>query len=329
MSNTSTANDETANDNGSNFFLASENLCGRTLLTLITKGHAICANVKILSERVPIAFVIAADLDDAGNGVGGVGGKAKKKATTEAKGSGGGLFSIFASSSSSGDTTNNNNKKKTRLNDTNQGDDDDEAPEVVAERYSRFLFDFSYLHNPEEAEASLATNANTTTNDRRLVSSTTTSSSPSSLQSESEAENDDNALLLHQLEREFTINHRDSITEFYNLFYSIYEYQEELRAFINDLMTGYYIQYTVESVLLDVHGRVLLCEAIWLLGVMLMLMERLLPVRTRDSSSRNGMEWKCSTTFVFKYYINASHHSSSPCTHTRAYIIHRVRYVND
>lgn len=289
MSNTSTANDKTANANGSNFFLASENLCGRTLLTLITKGHTICANIKILSERVPIAFVIAADLDDAGNGVGGAGGKAKK-ATTEAndKGGGGGLFSIFASSSSSGDT-NNNNKKKTRSNDANQEDNDDEAPEVVAERYSRFLFNFSYLHNPEEAEASLASsNTNATKinhNNHHFVSTTTSSSS--SLQSESEAENN-NVLLLQQLEREFTINHHDSITEFYNLFCSIYDYQEELRTFINDLMTGYYIQYTVESVLLDVHGRVLLCEAIWLLGVMLILMERLLPVR-QDGSSRNGM----------------------------------------
>ena len=268
--NTSTANDKAANDNanGGNFFLADENLCGRTLLTLTTKGRAICANVKMLSERVPIAFVIAAsDLDDAGNGVGGgggggAGGKSKKKATTtEANDKGGGgLFSIFASSSSSGDNTNNsNNEKKTRSSDANHEDDDDEAPEVVAERYSRFLFDYSYLHNPEGAEASLApSDANaattTTTNDHEL---------------------------LQQLEREFTINHRDSITEFYNLFCSIYDYQDELRTFVDDLTTGYYIQYTVESVLLDVHGRVLLCEAIWLLGVMLILMERLLPVRPR------------------------------------------------
>ena len=93
--------------------------------------------------------------------------------------------------------------------------------------------------------------------------------------------NNNALLLLQQLEREFTINHHDGITEFYNLFYSIHDYQEELRTFINDLMTGYFIQYTAESVLLDVHGRVLLCEAIWLLGVMLMLMERLLPVRPR------------------------------------------------
>ena len=264
--NTSTANDKAANDNdnGGNSFLAGEDLCGRTLLTLTTKGRAICANVKMLSERVPIAFVIAAsDLDDAGNGVGGggAGWKSKKKATTTEANSkgGGGLFSIFASSSSSGDTNNSNNEKKTRSNADSREDDDDEAPEVVAERYSRFLFDYSYLHNPEGAEASLAssdTNAatTTTTNDHEL---------------------------LQQLEREFTINHRDSITEFYNLFCSIYDYQDELRTFVDDLTTGYYIQYTAESVLLDVHGRVLLCEAIWLLGVMLILMERLLPVRPR------------------------------------------------
>lgn len=249
------ANDTTANDKADNcnFFLASENLCGRTLLTLITKGHTICANIKIVSERVPIAFVIAANLD---NDARGFGGKANNSTTAEGN-KGGGLFSIFASS---GDSS---NKKKT--NDTNE--EDKEAPEVVATKYSHFLFDFSYLHNPEEAEARLAS---TNTNNHHL--STTTSSS-SSLQSESEENN------VLELEREFTINHHDSITEFYNLFQSIYSYQNELHTFINDLMTGYYIQYTVESVLLDVDGRVLLCEAIWLLGVMLILMERLLPVR--------------------------------------------------
>ena len=139
---------------------------------------------------------------------------------------------------------------------------------MVAEKYSRFLFDFSYLHNPEEWEASLALLPTSSSS-----STTTTTTNPKLLlQSLSE----ENALL--ELEREFAINHHGIITEFYNLFYSIYNYQNELHTFINDLRTGYYIQYTVESVLLDIDGRVVLCEAIWLLGVMLILMERLLPV---------------------------------------------------
>jgi hypothetical protein len=245
-------------------FLASENLCGQTLLTLITKGHTLCANIKILSERIPMAFIIAANLDGSNNN-GTRGGKiTTKKATTTTAGEvhkGGGLFSIFASSSSPSGDTNNKSQKK---NDATNEDDETLSEAVVATKYSRFLFDFSYLHNPEEAEASLTT-----------VTTTTTSST--SLQTESEEENN-----VHELEREFAINHQDSITEFYNLFYSIYNYQEELHTFIHDLITGYYIQYTVESVLLDVDGKVLICEAIWLLGIMLIFMERLLPVRKTE-----------------------------------------------
>jgi hypothetical protein len=251
VSATATTTAKTDNDktnSNSNFFLANENLCGQTLLTLITKGHTICANIKMLSERIPMAFIIAANMDGNNNNGTREGKMTKNK---------GGLFSIFASSSPTGDT--NNNKSQTKNNAT---DKDDETLSEVATKYSRFLFDFSYLHNPEEAEASLTT------------VTTTTSSSTSLPPFESEEENNN----VHELEREFTINHENSIIEFYNLFYSIYNYQSELHTFITDLMTGYYIQYTVESVLLDMNGKILLCEAIWLLGIMLILIERLLPV---------------------------------------------------
>ena len=256
-----TDNDKT--NSNSNFFLADENLCGQTLLTLITKGHTLCANIRMLSERIPMAFIIAANMDGNNNN-----GNRKAKTTAGEVHKGGGLFSIFASSSqSSGDT--NNNKSQTKNNATDK-DDETLSEAVVATKYSRFLFDFSYLHNPEEAEASLTTLVTTTT--------TTTSSTSSLPPFESEEENNN----VYELEREFTINHENSIIEFYNLFYSIYNYQKELHTFITDLMTGYYIQYTVESVLLDMNGKILLCEAIWLLGIMLILMERLLPVRERQ-----------------------------------------------
>ena len=93
---------------------------------------------------------------------------------------------------------------------------------------------------------------------------------------------------LLELEREFAINHRGIIEEYYDLFYSIYEYQKDLNEFAEDLSGGYYIRYTVESVLLDADGRALLCEAIWLYGVMLMLMERFLPVSFSASVCARG-----------------------------------------
>jgi hypothetical protein len=321
-----TDNDKT--NTNSNFFLANENLCGQTLLTLITKGHTICANIKMASERIPMAFIIAANLDGNSNNYGTRGGKT----TTKNKGGGGGgLFSIFASSSSpsSGDTDNNKSQTKNTATDR-----DDETLSEVATKYSRFLFDFSYLHNPEEAEASLTT----------LVTTTTSSSTSSLPPFESEENNN-----VHELEREFTINHENSIIEFYNLFYSIYNYQNELHTFITDLITGYYIQYTVESVLLDRNGKILLCEVIWLLGIMLILMERLLPVSKKDTEIDSTVWFVvndeimeqpqhfeyiyASHSFSFFLYVCVSSITHHP-VHTHAYIrthahSHRVQSVND
>lgn len=130
-----------------------------------------------------------------------------------------------------------------------------------AKKYTPFLFDFSYLHNPEEFEASLTTtNANT------------------------DATNDGNneQVNITDLEREFAINHLPTIQEYYTLFTSIYNYHSELNRFSSDLTKGYFIQYTVESVLLDQEGRALLCEAVWLYGVILILLERLLPGPIRE-----------------------------------------------
>ena len=141
-----------------------------------------------------------------------------------------------------------------------------------AKKYVPFLFDFSYLHNPEEWEQSLTLPTTTTT----TTTSTTTPSGDTN-----DSNEPDNLL---ELEREFAINHRASILEYYELFYSIYNYQKELNTFIHDLTQGYYIQYTVESVLLDVDGRALLCESVWLYGVILMLMERLLPVSVHSAT---------------------------------------------
>eukprot|EP00984_Skeletonema_dohrnii_P031593 scaffold24260_cov78-Skeletonema_dohrnii-CCMP3373.AAC.1 len=130
-----------------------------------------------------------------------------------------------------------------------------------AKKYTPFLFDFSYLHNPEEFEATLTNQDTTTTTD---------------------GGNNNAAEDMADLEREFAINHLPTIQEYYTLFTSIYNYQSELNRFSSDLTKGYFIQYTVESVLLDQEGRALLCEAVWLYGVILIVLERLLPGSIRE-----------------------------------------------
>ena len=255
-----------SSSSSSSTFLASENLCGQTLLSLVGKGHSILANIRILSERVPCAFLAAASLDNKRENNGGNGKRGSSAARSSSTSSDGLFLNIFGQSSSTAD--------QSRSKDDNQLNDDGTATSSSnrndmeeAKKYVPFLFDFSYLHNPEEWEQSLTLPTKT---------STTTPSGDTN-----DSNEPDNLL---ELEREFAINHRASILEYYELFYSIYNYQKELNTFIHDLTQGYYIQYTVESVLLDVDGRALLCESVWLYGVILMLMERLLPVSVHGAN---------------------------------------------
>eukprot|EP00804_Cyclotella_cryptica_P013905 CCRYP_002429-RD/>CCRYP_002429-RD protein AED:0.28 eAED:0.28 QI:53/0.75/0.6/1/1/1/5/0/1264 len=226
----------------SSLFLSPENLCGQTLLSIVGRGHSILADIRILSDRVPAAFLAAADLDS------------DKDESCQDKNTGSGLFSLFGGTSSG---------SSSKAGTSSAGDvDGDEDDTEDVKKYVPFLFDFSYLHNPEEWEASLS-----------VVESKT----PQQQQQKSNSPE-----TLAELEREFAVNHRAAIEEYYELFFSIYDYQAAVNQFATDLTKGYFIQYTVESVLLDLDGRALLCEAVWLYGVMLIMMERFLPGPIRE-----------------------------------------------
>jgi hypothetical protein len=246
-----------------------------------------CADVRMLSERVPDAFLVAAaeqqhssSSSSDGRGGGRGGGSSSSSSSSSSF-----LSSIFQPSSSGGGGGRRAGDGGTGR--TASGSPDgggggkggDAAAAAIssyeAKNYSRFLFDFTYLHNPEEWEAGLSSSSSSLP----PHSSSESSSPPPPTEEEED---------LLELEREFAINHRGIIEEYYDLFYSIYEYQKDLNEFAEDLSGGYYIRYTVESVLLDADGRALLCEAIWLYGVMLMLMERFLPVSFSSSVCARG-----------------------------------------
>jgi WASH complex subunit strumpellin len=219
--NTNSTRNKSMKNSCKSLFLAPENLCGQTLLSIVGRGHSILADIRILSECVPSAFLAAAQSDED---------EPQNTAHT-------GLLGFFR----------NNAPKPTQVQELSEDTDD-------VEKYTPFLFDFSYLHHPHEQEASLSVLSSDSNSERKHLES------------------------LDELEREFAVNHQSIIEKFYKLFSFIYDYQVELNQFENDLSKGYFIQYTVESVLLDQDGRVLLCEAVWLYGVMLIMMERFLPV---------------------------------------------------
>ena len=109
-------------------------------------------------------------------------------------------------------------------------------------RYLPVLFDFKYLRDPEDHENKL--NASTD---------------------------------LLDADTDFIEAHEMFVRRVYALFLSIVKYHGELSQFVERLNSGYFIAHTVENVLQDVEGKQMLCEAFFLYGTMLLLLEARLP----------------------------------------------------
>jgi WASH complex subunit strumpellin len=116
-----------------------------------------------------------------------------------------------------------------------------------AARYRPVLFDFRYLKTPEMFNQQLNTSAELT-----------------------------------DLDEEFFDAHEEVLGRFYVLFESIFTFMADYNKFLRELEEGYFIQYTLEAVLLDVDGRQLLCEGLYLYGVMLLMMDSKLPGPVRE-----------------------------------------------
>ncbi|KAK0052092.1 WASH complex subunit strumpellin [Biomphalaria pfeifferi] len=78
---------------------------------------------------------------------------------------------------------------------------------------------------------------------------------------------------LQDLDEEFRENNIEILTRFYQAFSSVHKYVTDLNRYLEDLEEGVYIQQTMESVLLNEDGKQLMCEALFLYGVMLLVID--------------------------------------------------------
>ncbi|WAR23300.1 WASC5-like protein [Mya arenaria] len=78
---------------------------------------------------------------------------------------------------------------------------------------------------------------------------------------------------LQDLDEELQENHIEILTRFYQAFSSVHKYVTDINRFLEDLNEGVYIQQTLESVLLNNDGKQLMCEILYLYGVMLMIID--------------------------------------------------------
>eukprot|EP00516_Mucochytrium_quahogii_P006657 CAMPEP_0203756166 /NCGR_PEP_ID=MMETSP0098-20131031/9484_1 /ASSEMBLY_ACC=CAM_ASM_000208 /TAXON_ID=96639 /ORGANISM=" , Strain NY0313808BC1" /LENGTH=1157 /DNA_ID=CAMNT_0050647929 /DNA_START=208 /DNA_END=3681 /DNA_ORIENTATION=- len=93
--------------------------------------------------------------------------------------------------------------------------------------------------------------------------------------------NSDEELL--ELDHEFRESYSALVERFYLLFESISKYVDDYNKFVEDLKSGFYIEHSIEGLLVDRDGQQLLSEALYLYGVMLFLLERRIggPVREK------------------------------------------------
>lgn len=132
------------------------------------------------------------------------------------------------------------------------------------QKYGDLIFDFSYFKNPDAWESKL----------------------------EAKPE-------LQDLDEEFRENNIEILTRFYLAFESVHKYIVDLNRYLEDLNEGVYIQQTLETVLLNEDGKQLLCEALYLYGVMLLVIdqkiegeirERMLVSYYRYSAARSSVD---------------------------------------
>ncbi|KAK9752192.1 Hereditary spastic paraplegia protein strumpellin [Popillia japonica] len=79
--------------------------------------------------------------------------------------------------------------------------------------------------------------------------------------------------VLQDLDSEFRDNHIQIIERFYLAFKSIHTYVCDLNHYIEELNDGIYLHQTLETVFADMEGRQLLCEALFLYGTMLLMVD--------------------------------------------------------
>ncbi|GBG30204.1 ABC transporter G family member 5 [Hondaea fermentalgiana] len=90
----------------------------------------------------------------------------------------------------------------------------------------------------------------------------------------------DESLLARDLELQ--MRYAQLVDRFYLLFRAIVRYHRQLSTFWQDLESGFYIQYSVEEILMDRDGAQLMSEALYQYGVMLSLLELKLVPAVRE-----------------------------------------------
>uniref|UniRef100_A0A2M4ABQ8 Strumpellin n=1 Tax=Anopheles triannulatus TaxID=58253 RepID=A0A2M4ABQ8_9DIPT len=87
---------------------------------------------------------------------------------------------------------------------------------------------------------------------------------------------------LRAIDEELRESYIVTLNRFYVVFESIHKYVKELNAFLEELNAGLFIQQSMEKVFQDEEGKQLMCEALYLYGVMLLVVDLHIPGLVRE-----------------------------------------------
>ncbi|XP_057658318.1 WASH complex subunit 5 [Diorhabda carinulata] len=100
--------------------------------------------------------------------------------------------------------------------------------------------------------------------------------------SEIHEERIENNEALRDLDEVFRDNHIEIIKRFYLVFESIHAYVTDLNHFVEELNEGIYIHQTLENVFTDIEGKQVMCEALYLYGLMLIIVDAFIDGTVRE-----------------------------------------------
>jgi WASH complex subunit strumpellin len=91
-----------------------------------------------------------------------------------------------------------------------------------------------------------------------------------------------NSAELLERDEEFRETHIELLERFFKLFRGVFGYATELNRFVSDIKDGMYISQSMESVLVNLDGKQLLCEVYYLFGTMLLLLDIKMGAKVRE-----------------------------------------------
>ncbi|XP_011504242.1 PREDICTED: WASH complex subunit strumpellin [Ceratosolen solmsi marchali] len=92
----------------------------------------------------------------------------------------------------------------------------------------------------------------------------------------------ENDAVLQELDEKLRDNYSEILSRFYLGFESIHKYVTDLNSYIDELEDETYIQQSTESLMLNEEGKQLICEAIYLYGIMLLIADCYFDGRIRE-----------------------------------------------